>query len=237
MTDDPFLTAADPSPVGAAGDGVTDDDSVAVIGLGRFGGQVALSLCRLGHRVLGIDGDPRRVQRWSDRLPRTVEADPTDEESLRHLGVADYPCAVVGIGADIEASILTVVSLTEIGVPEIWAKAITAKHGRILASVGAHHVIFPEATMGDRVAHLLASRMLDFIEFDDGFAIAKVCAPADSAGQTLAQARLRQRYGITVVGIKERDQHLRYAVPDSVIPPDALLIVAGPTADVQRFGG
>ncbi|WP_326551218.1 potassium channel family protein [Micromonospora sp. NBC_01813] len=213
-----------------------DDDSVVVVGLGRFGGQVALSLQRLGHPVLGIDDHPKRVHRFADRLPRVVEADSTDEQVLRQLGLTGHPCAVVAIGSDIEASVLTVVALTELGVREIWAKAVTAKHGRILGSVGAHHVIFPEAAMGDRVAHLLASRMLDFIEFDDGFAIAKVCAPADTAGRTLAESRLRQRYGITVVGIKERDQHLRYARPDSTIPPDALLIVAGSTAEVQQFG-
>jgi trk system potassium uptake protein len=215
---------------------VTGDDNVAVIGLGRFGGQVALSLRRLGHDVLGIDENPRRLQHWVDRLPRVVEADSTDEQVLRQLGLTNYPCAVVAIGADIEASVLTVVALGELGVREIWAKAVTGKHGRILESVGAHHVIFPEAAMGDRVAHLLASRMLDFIEFDDGFAIAKVCAPADTAGQTLAESQLRQRYGITVVGIKERDRHLHYARPDSTIPPDALLIVAGSTAEVQQFG-
>ncbi|WFE23231.1 TrkA family potassium uptake protein [Solwaraspora sp. WMMD937] len=221
----------DDSPVGPP-----DADSVVVIGLGRFGGQVAQSLLRLGHDVLGIDEHPKRVHRWSERLPRVVEADSTDDRALRQCGVADYPRAVVGIGSDVEASILTVVALTELGVPEVWAKAITAKHGRILASVGAHHVIFPEAAMGDRVAHLLASRMLDFIEFDDGFAIAKVCAPPDAAGRTLAESRLRQRYGITVVGIKERDQQLRYAGPETLIPPDALLIVAGATTAVQQFG-
>ncbi|MDG4763545.1 TrkA family potassium uptake protein [Solwaraspora sp. WMMD406] len=206
------------------------------MGLGRFGGQVAGSLRRLGHEVLGIDDHPKRVQHWADRLPRAVEADATDEAVLRQLGVGGYRRAVVGIGSDIEASILTVVALTEVGVAEIWAKAITAKHGRILASVGADHVIFPEAAMGDRVAHLLASKMIDFIEFDDGFAIAKVCAPPQAAGQTLARSRLRQQYGITVVGIKERDADFRYAGPETVIPPDALLIVAGATAQVEKFG-
>src|SRR5690606_30765155 len=100
------------------------------------------------------------------------------------LGVADLQRAIVGIGTDIEASVLTVLALTEIGVPEVWAKAITAKHGKILSAVGADHVIYPEAAMGERVAHLLASQMLDFIEFDDGYAIAKVRAPEEAIGRT-----------------------------------------------------
>ncbi|MFY1635777.1 potassium channel family protein [Solwaraspora sp. WMMB335] len=216
-------------------DGVPDD-GVVVIGLGRFGGQVALSLLRLGHPVLGIDEHPKRVQHWAERLPRAVEADSTDEDRLRQLGVPGFRRAVVGIGSEVESSILTVVALTEIGIEEIWAKAITAKHGRILAAVGAHHVIFPEAAMGERVAHLLASKMLDFIEFDDGFAIAKVCAPPETVDRTLAESRLRQQYGVTVVGIKERDADLRYACGRTRIPSGALLIVAGATTDVQQFG-
>ena len=84
---------------------------------------------------------------------------------------------MVGIGTNLEASVLTVLALTEIGVPEIWAKATSVKHGKILSPVGAHHVIYPEAAMGERVAHLITGRMLDYIEFDDGFAIAKVRAP------------------------------------------------------------
>jgi len=210
-------------------------DGAVVIGLGRFGGQVAESLVRLGHDVLGIDENPRLVQRWSERLPRVVEADSTDDERLRQLGVSEFGRAVVGIGTDIEASILTVVALAEVEVGEIWAKAITAKHGRILSSVGARHVIFPEVTMGDRVAHLLASKMLDFIEFDDGFAIAKVCAPPDAVGMTLAESGLRSRYGVTVVGVKERDEDFLHAEAGTRIAPDALLVVAGTTSEVQRF--
>ena len=130
---------------------------------------------------------------------------------------------------------LTVLALTELGVREIWAKAISAKHGKILTAVGAHHVVYPEAAMGDRVAHLITSRMLDYIEFDDGFAIAKVRAPADAVGQSLADAALRTRYGITVVGIKRGGEDFTYARPETVVPPRSLLIVAGPTDQVQRF--
>lgn len=210
-------------------------DNVVVIGLGRFGGQVADSLVRLGHEVLGIDENGLIVQRWADRLTHVVQADSTDNDALRQLGVAEFHRAVVGIGTDIEASVLTVLALTEVGVREIWAKAISAKHGKILRSVGANHVIYPESAMGDRVAHLITSKMLDFIEFDDGFAIAKVRAPREAYDRTLAEAALRTRYGITVVGVKRPGVDFVYALPDTVVPAGAVLIVAGKTDVVQQF--
>jgi trk system potassium uptake protein len=213
----------------------TGGDAVVVVGLGRFGGQVAASLVRLGHDVLGIDENPAIVQSWADRLTHVVQADSTDDEALRQIGVPDFQRAVVGIGTDIEASVLTVLTLTEIGITEIWAKAITAKHGKILSAVGANHVIYPEATMGDRVAHLITSKMIDFIEFDDGFAISKTTAPADTIGRTLADSALRTRYGVTVVGVKQTGQDFAYARPDTVVPPGAILIVAGTLTQVERF--
>lgn len=213
----------------------TADENVAVIGLGRFGGQVAESLVRLGHEVLGVDEDAKLVQQWSDRLTHVVQADATDEEVLRQIGMTEFSRAVVGIGSDIEASVLTVLALTEVGVREIWAKAISVKHGKILRSVGAHHVIYPEATMGERVAHLITSRMLDFIELEDGFAIAKTRAPREAAGRTLAEVGLRTRYGVTVVGVKQHGADFVYATPETVVPGGAVLIIAGNTEQVQRF--
>jgi trk system potassium uptake protein len=210
-------------------------DSVLVVGLGRFGGQVAVSLNRLGHDVLAIDEDELLVQRWSDRLPHVVQADATDEDALRQLGVEEIERAIVGIGTDIEASVLTVLALNDLGVREIWAKAITAKHGKILDAVGADHVIYPEAAMGERVAHLITGRMLDFIEFDDGYAIAKVRAPAEAVGKTLADSALRTKYGATVVGVKMTGSDFSYARPETMVYGGALLIVAGETPKVQRF--
>ena len=129
--------------------------SVLVIGLGRFGGAVADSLVRLGHEVLAIDEDAAIVQSWASRLTHVVQADTTNSDTLKRLGVAEFDRAVVGIGTDIEASLLTVLALSELKVADIWAKALSEKHGRLLERTGAHHVIFPEAAMGERVAHLV----------------------------------------------------------------------------------
>jgi trk system potassium uptake protein TrkA len=210
-------------------------DSVVVIGLGRFGGQVAESLVNLGHEVLGVESDSHIVQDWSDRLTHVVQADATDTEAMRQLGVQDFARAVVGIGTNLEASVLSVLTLTELGVPEIWAKAISAKHGKILSSVGARHVVYPEAEMGERVAHLITGRMLDYIEFDDGFAIAKVRAPREAVGRTLADIGLRSKWGVTVVGTKLPGEDFTYARPETVVPSGCILIVAGGTTKVERF--
>ena len=206
-----------------------------MIGLGRFGGSVAESLLNLGHEVLGIDSDARIVQDWADRLTHVAQADSTDTDALQQLGVQDFSRAIVGIGTNLETSVLTVLTLAEIGVSEIWAKATSAKHGKILGSVGANHVIYPESAMGDRVAHLITSRLIDFIEFDDGYAIAKTRPPKDAVGRSLADIGLRTKFGVTVVTIKERGQGFRPAAPDTVLPPDCVLIVAGPTDKVTKF--
>lgn len=209
--------------------------SVVVIGLGRFGGAVAESLVHLGHEVLAIDEDAALVQSWADRLTHVVQADTTNTETLRRLGVHEFERAVVGIGTDIEASLLTVLALSELKIPEIWAKATSVKHGRLLERTGAGHVVYPEAAMGERVAHLVTGKMIDFIEFDDGFAIVKTSAPRESLGRTLAESALRSKYGVTIVGVKRPRTDFTYARPETVVERGDILIVSGPTHLVEQF--
>jgi trk system potassium uptake protein TrkA len=206
-----------------------------VIGLGRFGGAVALSLAELGHEVLGIDESADIVQSWADRLTHVVQADTTDSETLRRLGVHEFSRAVVAIGTDIEASVLTVLALTDLGVPDIWAKALEPKHGRILERTGAHHVIYPEADMGRRVAHLVASKMIDFMEIDEGVAIGKTRVPTAEAGRTLMECALRKRYGITVVGVKRAGQEFIHATPETTLEAGDLLVISGTPQQVEAF--
>lgn len=210
-------------------------DSVIVIGLGRFGGAVAESLVRLGHEVLGIDVDPDLVQRWSDRLTHVVQADTTQVEVLQRLGANAFNHAIVAIGTDVEASVLTVLALSDLGVQDIWAKALEPKHGRILERTGAHHVIYPEAAMGERVAHMVSGKMIDFIQFEDNFAIAKTCAPREAFGKSLADSALRSKYGVTVVGVKRPQTDFAHANPETRIEEGDLIIVSGPTHLVERF--
>ncbi|MBA2444892.1 MAG: TrkA family potassium uptake protein, partial [Nocardioidaceae bacterium] len=123
----------------------------------------------------------------------------------------------------------------EAGVKEIWAKAITHKHGLILERVGAHHVVYPEFAMGERVAHMLASSMIDYIEFDDGFSLARTFAPAMTWDKALGESSPRTHYGVTVVGVKRVGSDFTYARPETVVHRGDELIVSGPTGKVESF--
>ncbi len=212
-----------------------DAAPVAVIGLGRFGGAVARSLMRMGHEVLGIDADMEIVQRWSEELTHVVQADSTNQAALKRLGLGDMAYAVVGIGTNIEASVLTAVAVADVGCHNIWAKAVSQNHGRILERVGVPHVVYPEAAMGERVAHLVTGKMVDFIEFDDGFAIVKTRTPKSLAGKTLLETDVRKSHGITVVAVKRPREDIIYATPDTVVYMSDMLIISGPTEQVERF--
>ncbi|NLF54933.1 MAG: TrkA family potassium uptake protein [Thauera phenolivorans] len=210
-------------------------DSVVVMGLGRFGGAVAQSLMQLGHDVMGIDRNAEPVHEWADLLTHAVQADATSAMTMRQLGVADFAHAIVGIGGDLAASLMTVMALTELEIPDIWVKAMTPEHGKLAERIGAHHVVYPEADMGERVAHLISGRMIDYIEFDDGFAIAKIHAPAATSDLTLAESGVREKFGITVVGIKRAHEDFQHATPSSTVRAGDLLIVSGPTKKVEAF--
>ncbi|MBL45295.1 MAG: potassium transporter [Sphingomonadaceae bacterium] len=208
---------------------------VLVVGLGRFGGAVARTLERMGHEVLGADTDPARVQEYAGDLTQVVEADCTDVKCLDKLGARSFTSAVVGIGSDIEASVLTVLALSDLGVANIWAKAINEKHGRILERTGAHHVVFPEEKMGERVARLLNERLLDFISFGDEFAIAKLAAPTAIVGLPLITSECRKKFDVTVIGVKREGEDFIHAVPDTLIMPKDILVVSGRVEKIEAF--
>lgn len=208
---------------------------VIVIGLGRFGGAVAHTLERMGHEVLGADTDAQIVQEYAPSLTKVVEADCTETATLERLGVADFEAAVVAIGTDIEASVLTVLALSDLGLTNIWAKATNEKHARILERTGAHHVVFPEQRMGERVAHILNERLLDFISFGDEFAIARLAAPEIIVGLPLVTSECRKKFNVTVVGVKREGEDFIHAVPDTIIFPNDELVVSGRINDIEAF--
>ncbi|KAB2593964.1 potassium channel family protein [Streptomyces arboris] len=209
--------------------------SVVVIGLGRFGRALALELVDEDTEVLGIDESAEVVQALSGSLTHAVRADSTKEDALRQLGVHEFDRAVVAIGTDLEASILTASLLVSFGIENVWAKAISEAHGRILTQLGVHHVVYPEHDMGQRVAHLVRGRMLDYIEFEDDFAMVKTNPPADIIGLPLANSAVRTRHGITVVAIKRPGEGFTYATPETVVEADDTIIVAGRTRATERF--
>lgn len=208
---------------------------VLIVGLGRFGGAIAGTLERMGHEVLGADTDPRLVQEFASDLTKVVEADCTEVTTLEQLGVSDFEAAVVAIGTDIEASVLAVLALSDLGLTNIWAKATNDKHARILERTGATHVVFPEQRMGERVAHLLNERLLDFISFGEEFAIARLKAPEPIVGLPLITSQCRKKFDVTVVGVKREGENFIHAVPDTIIFEDDELVVSGRIADIEKF--
>ncbi|MBD8540626.1 potassium channel family protein [Frigoribacterium sp. CFBP 8751] len=212
-----------------------DARSVAVIGLGRFGGSLATELARTGAEVLGVDTDEDIVQSFNGVLTHVLRADSTRQEVLDQLGIGDFDRVVIGIGNDIQASILTASMLRRMQVPSIWAKAINPQHGLILDQLGVDHVVYPEADMGRRVAHLVRGSMLDYVEFDHDLVVAKTVAPAEIVGRRLAESGIRRRFDVTVIKIRSLDGHWRAASADTVPAEGDLIIVTGPRERTERF--
>ncbi|MBI5161259.1 MAG: TrkA family potassium uptake protein [Micrococcales bacterium] len=209
-------------------------DSVAVIGLGRFGSALALELMSNGTEVLGIDGSEEIVQGLNGQLTHVVQADCTKEEVLRQLSVPDFDRVVVAIGSDIRSSILCTSLLLGFGIDQLWAKAVDEAHGRILGQLGVAHVVYPEGDMGRRVAHLVRGAMQDYLEIGDGFALVKT-TPADRfVGTTLGQLGIRAQHGVTVTAVKRAGQW-EHTTADTVLRPDDVIIVTGPTARAEAF--
>lgn len=206
-----------------------------VIGLGRFGAACAGELDRLGREVLAIDESHELVQKWSERVTHTVQADARNFDALKQIGAQDFSVAVVAVGSLIEASVLITANLVDLQVPRIWAKAVSQSHGKILSRVGANHVIYPEREAGERVAHLVSGRMLDFIRFDDDFVLAKMYPPKFIRGVRLDESGVRTKYKVTVVGVKSPGKEFSYAEANTVVSNHDLIIVSGTNVDIERF--
>ncbi|MDO5672602.1 MAG: TrkA family potassium uptake protein [Actinomycetaceae bacterium] len=206
-----------------------------VIGLGRFGSAVAVTLDRLGREVLAVETNPALVEEWSSHLA-LVEADGTKMESLEQLGAKDFRSAVVGVGSSLEDSVLITANLVDLGIPSIWAKATSREHGRILRRIGAHHVIYPEFDAGKRTAHLVDGRMLDYIEMDrEGFSIVKMRPPLEIQGFTLAESDIRKRFGVTILGVISPGHPFEYATEETLVTANDLIIASGDGALLEHF--
>lgn len=216
-------------------DQIRPDAPVLVIGLGRFGAATAGQLDRQNREVLAVDTDPALVQKWADRVTHAVVADVTSMNALKQIGAEEFDIAVVAVGSSVEASVLIASNLVDLGIRQIWAKAISQSHGKILERIGVNHVIYPEREAGLRVAHLVSGQMLDFIQFDDDFVLVKMYPPKAIRGMTLAQSSVRSRYRITVVGVKSPGKPFTYATPDTIVSDRDLIIVSGATSDVESF--
>ncbi len=209
----------------------------AVIGLGRFGSNVAKTLHDMGYEVLGVDSSEHRVQRHIDNCTHVVEADATDEATLRSLGISNFEVVVVSIGNNLEASILVTLLCKEIGVPEVIAKASSEVHGKLLQRIGADRVVFPERDMGVRLAnHLVVDNIIDYLEVTPEVSIVEISSTPRMHGTTLRELDVRARFGVNVLAIRRGGEEVVVAPgPDDPILEGDVLIVLGSNEDVRKW--
>ncbi|QNQ91491.1 TrkA family potassium uptake protein [Corynebacterium poyangense] len=202
--------------------------------MGRFGQALGEELQARRVEVLAVDADQRRVQELADDFDHIVCADTTQPSTLRQLGVADAKRVVIAIGSDLEASILTASAVIDLGVPSVWAKADSPAHEKILRQIGVHHIVMPEADTGRRVAHLMDGQVADFIEFDPGFALAKMVVPKHAAGKTSREIRA-QGAGVAVVAVRRDGGAYTLPSPQEPLLSGDLVVMAGAADDLEEF--
>jgi len=220
-----------------------------IIGAGRFGREVALTLSSRGCQVMLLDSDEARVQQLAESVTQAIQVDVTDEKALESLDLGDMDVAVVAIGSKLEASILATMKLKELGIPTVVSKAGSLSHSKILTRVGADKVIFPEKDMAVRLARSLISPSIsDMVELSDDYSIIEIKVPAYLIGKSLADADVRSRFGVDIVAFKRLaprlDEHGETELKEEVIiapkaaevfQKDDTLVVLGKEKDLGRF--
>ncbi|MBT9586538.1 TrkA family potassium uptake protein [bacterium] len=204
--------------------------------MGRFGQSLAQKLLELGHTVLAVDSDAHLVQELSDQIPDIVVLNATEESALREVGAEYFGTAVVAIGDDFESNILVTALLKDLGIPQVWCKALSHRQRQILIKVGADKVVLPEHEAGIRLATELsnAGRVLERLELQAGVSVSEVACPAGLLGRSLAQLDLRRALGLTVVAIKG-GRSLSLPAPDEVLLGGDRLVVIGNDCDVAKL--
>jgi K+ transport systems, NAD-binding component len=207
-----------------------------VIGLGRFGYHVAITLAQGGAEVIACDVDEEKVREISEYVSLAYVLDATDAKALKESGIANVDVAVVSVGENIEASILIVVQLKELGVKEIVAKAVNPLHGKVLEKLGVDRVVYPEKEMAIRVAHsLLAGEFIEEIPIGEKHSLFELKAFDFMLGKTLKELDVRKRFGVSVLAIKRGENLIVNPMGDEKILPGDILVVLGTTEQLSTM--
>ena len=203
--------------------------SYVIIGLGRFGGCLARRLTALGTEVLAIDTSAELVQQVANDVTRAVTVDVQDKEALQALGVQDCDCAVVAIGGSLSSSVLAVMNLKELGVPNVICKAHDETHKRVLERLGADRVIIPEYQVAERLARSLSSaNVLEYIELSHDYGIVEVPTPRKWVGKNLKELNVRAKLGVNVLAVRKPNSTITVSPSaDYTILSDDVLVVLG----------
>lgn len=207
-----------------------------VIGCSRFGTSVAMKLNELECEVMVVDNNEETIQDISEYVTHAVQADATDENTIRSLGIRNFDVAVVTIGSDIQSSILITLMCKELGVKHVVAKAQNELHAKVLYKIGADRVVFPEREMGIRIAkNLVFDNILDYVELDPRYGIAEIYAPEEWIGKSLKELELRTNYHINVLGIKRGAELDVQFDPEDEITEGTVLVIIGGNADINKL--
>lgn len=208
----------------------------AVIGVGRFGESLISELTRMGHEVLAIDTDEGRIDDIVDIATQAVQADSMEERVLKALDITSFDAVIVAIGGDLEASILTSITLKELGVKRIIAKAQNRMHGKVLEKMGIDMVIYPERDMAVRLARTLNSHsFLDYIELSPDYSILELTTPRRWAGHTIGELNLRKFMGITVLAIRSQGNVVVSPAAEQQLGKDDIIVVLGSTSSLDKI--
>lgn len=211
--------------------------SFAIIGLGAFGGTVAVELARYGNNVLGIDMDERSVAQMAPLLSATVILDTTDELALREVGIDRYDVALVAIGEDIQANILTTMNMRMLGIETIWAKAANRTHHRILSKLGADRVILPEQEMGRHAAQMLNNPAVhDYVSLGNGFNVVNLMVSRQLAGKPFSALAIEKEPALRYLGMMRGTEFIESVEPDMPLAEYDRLLLLGRRVDLTRFG-
>ncbi len=210
----------------------------AVIGLGSFGSNIAKTLYEKGNEVLAVDEDKEKIDEVKNFVSHAVHMDAADKENLKALGIKDMDVVIVSLGPEMEASILTVHYLNEMETKRIVAKALTEDHAKILESVGATEIIYPEKDMAIKTAlKLSCPNVLEYLPLISGFGIQEIAPPEKFIGKTLRELDLRNKYGIQIIAIKELIPEKTTFVPkaDFVFKDSDILVIMGEDKQLEKI--
>lgn len=209
----------------------------AVIGLDRFGSNLAINLQQLGHEVIGVDSNSERVRRISDNITHAAIGDPTDEEVLRTLGIKNADVAIVALTENIQSGVLVTLMLKEMGMKNVIAESTSEIHGRILTKVGADKVIYPEKDMGERLAKSLSNTdIMEYIDLSDEYSIMEIRVPKSWAGKSILELNVRANYNINIIACRGTDDSISIS-PDPKMPlvAENKLIVVGANESIEKI--
>jgi len=202
--------------------------SYIVIGLGLFGAEVSRQLCRLGCEVLAMDINSSLVQQVAADVTHAVVGDGQDKEVLKALGAGNFDCAIVAIGDNLAASVLTAVNLMELKVPYVVCKAHDETHSRVLEKLGVDRVIIPECEFAGKLARSLSSHnVLDYIELSSDYGILEVPAPKSWVGKTILELNVRAKLGVNIIAVESGAKTNVSPTADYRIEAGDIMVVLG----------